>query len=463
MALQPVDAPVLDDMAVQRFESSLRGKLIRPGDDGYDAALVIWNGMIKRRPALVAQVAGASDIVACVEFAREQQLPLAIHAGGHNVAGNALCDDGLVIDLCRMKGIWVDPGLRTVRAETGLNWGEFDRATQAVGLATTGGAISTTGIAGLTLGGGVGWLNGIFGLTCDNLLSADIVLADGRQVTASASDYPDLFWALRGGGGNFGVVTAFEYQLHPLPAQVMAGLVFYSGGRVRDYLDLYRELTVDAPDELTLYASTQLGPDGNLGTAIVGCYAGPLAEGERLLQPLYTAERPAIDMLAPRPYTDMQSMMDFRWPYGRNYYWKSHMLGGLTDGLLDSIADAVTRLPSAISRIMIEHYHGAHGRVGKSDTAYWHRDAVFQMVIAGCWDDPAEQEAVIGWVREVHAATQPFALRAAFGNFNIFDEHERGSRVRTAFGDNFERLVEIKTKYDPANLFRINNNIAPRM
>jgi FAD/FMN-containing dehydrogenase len=453
--------PVLDDAAARALEASLRGALLRPGDEGYDPARRVWNGMIDKRPALIAQVAGAADIAACVAFAREHALPLAIRAGGHNVAGHALCDDGLVIDLRRMKGLRVDPRTRTARAEAGLVWAEFDRETQAFGLATTGGVISTTGLAGLTLGGGVGWLNGLYGLACDNLLSADVVLADGRLVTASATEHPDLFWALRGGGGNFGVVTSFEYQLYPFGPEVLAGIVFLADTPVRDNLALYRELTASAPDELTLYAATGLGPDGRVGTAFIPCYAGQFARGEHLLQPVRQFGPALIDTLAPKRYVEWQSMLDSRWPYGRRVYWKSHMVSELSDGLLDVVADYATRLPSPVTRITIEHYHGAYGRVGKHDTAYWHRDTSYQVLAAAGWEDPAQEEATIRWVRELHAAMAPFASTATYLNFVMVDEPDRAERVRAGYGDNYQRLAQIKAAYDPTNLFRVNNNIEP--
>jgi hypothetical protein len=451
----------LDDATVRAFGARLRGRLLRQGDEGYDAARILWNAMIDRRPALIAQVADSDDVVACVELARDRGLPLAIHAGGHNVAGNALCDDGLVIDLCRMKDIRVDPVTRTARVEAGMLWGEFDGATEPFGLTTTGGVISTTGVAGLTLGGGVGWLNGRYGMSCDNLLSADVVLADGRQVTAGAEQNADLFWALRGGGGNFGVVTSLEFQLHPFDHQVLAGAVFQTSTPIQDNLRLYRELTATAPDELTIYAGNSIGPDGRLGTAFMVCHAGPTDEGERLLRPLRQVGEPVMDTLGPRRYVEWQSTLDSRWPYGRHYYWKSHMMRELTDGLIDAIAEHTARVPNALSRITIEHYHGAYSRVDRHATAYWHRDAGYQVIFAAGWEDPAEQERVIDWVREGHALTNTFATNADFLNFNVLDAPNRPDRIRAAYGDNYERLTRIKASYDPSNLFRVNNNIPP--
>jgi FAD/FMN-containing dehydrogenase len=452
---------ILDDVPVSALAASLRGELLRPGHDGYNAARVLWNGMIDRRPGLIAQVAHVDDIVACVEFARTHDVPLAIRGGGHNIAGNGLCDDGLVIDMRRMQGIRIDPRQQIAHAEAGLVWGAFDRATAAHGLATTGGIISTTGIAGLTLGGGVGWLNGLFGLSCDNLLAAGVVLADGRFVIASETENADLFWALRGGGGNFGVVTSLDFQLHPAPPEVFAGFVFHTAASVRDNQDVYREVTANAPDELTVYAGNGLGADGRLGTGFMTCFAGPADQGERLLAPVREFAPPAIDTLVPVRYAEWQSSLDWRWPYGRRYYWKSHMTPELSDGLLDAIAEYAARAPSAFSRITIEHYHGAYNRVPRGDTAYWHRDASYQVIIAAGWEAPADDEANVAWVREAHAAMSPFATNQAFLSFNVLDEGDRLARTRAGYGDNYQRLAEIKTKFDPTNLFRINNNIAP--
>lgn len=452
---------ILDEAPMSALAGILRGELFRPGGDNYDTARALWNGMIDKRPGLIAQVVNVDDIVACVEFARTYDVPLAIRGGGHNIAGNGLCDDGLAIDMRRMQRIRIDPRQQIARAEAGLIWGAFDRATATHGLATTGGIISTTGIAGLTLGGGVGWLNGLFGMSCDNLLAADVVLADGRFVTASEMENSDLFWALRGGGGNFGVVTSLDLQLHPVPPEVFAGFVFHTAASVRDNLDAYREVTANAPDELTVYAGSGLGPDGRLGTGFMACFAGLAEEGERLLAPVRAFAPPAIDTLGPVRYAEWQSSLDWRWPYGRRYYWKSHMAPELSDGLLDAIAEYAARAPSEFSRITIEHYHGAYSRVHRRETAYWHRDANYQVIIAAGWEDPATDAAVIAWVREAHEAMSPFATNAAFLNFNVVDEDDRQARTRTGFGDNYQRLTQIKAKFDPTNLFRINNNILP--
>ena len=316
---------MLDETAARELRSRFRGQLIQPGEAGYDTARRIDNAMIDRRPALIARCAGVSDVMAAVEIGRSRELTVSVRAGGHNVAGNAVCDGGVMIDLSPMKGVRVDPAARTVRAEPGVTWGDFDRETQRFGLASTGGVISNTGIAGLTLGGGVGWLNGRFGLACDNLIAADVVTADGRLLHASERENEDLFWGLRGGGGNFGVVTSFEYRLHPLGPMVLAGPVFHPASRARDVLRLFRDLTAAAPDELTMYAGLLTGPDGSPLVGIVACYAGPPEQGEKLVAPLREFGPPAVDQIGPMPYLAVQRMFDEAFPPGRHNYWKSSL------------------------------------------------------------------------------------------------------------------------------------------
>jgi FAD/FMN-containing dehydrogenase len=454
-------ATVSTDAAIAELEGRLLGNLLRPADATYDTTRAIWNGLHDRQPALIVQPGGVADVIQAVTFAREHDLLLSMRGGGHNVAGNAVCDGGLMLDMRSLDGVRVDPQARTVRAEAGLNWGAFDRATQAFGLATTGGVISTTGIAGLTLGGGVGSLVGMYGMSCDNLLAAEVVLADGRRVRASIEEHPDLFWALRGGGGNFGVVTAFEFKLHALEPTIYAGPICHPVDRLRDALGLYRELTTDGPDELGLnFAVAQLVP-GQAVAAFTPCYFGDAATGERLIAPMRQLGTPVVDMFGPTSYVEYQCAWDAAWPYGRSYYWKSHMLRSLDDGLLDILAEYGARLPSAFSAMLIERYHGAYGRVDPRATAFWHRDTPFQLVFIGAWDDPSEQEPVMAWLREAHAATRPFGTDADFLNFNVYDGAERDARVRTAFGGNYQRLVDVKRAYDPTNLFRMNNNIRP--
>jgi FAD/FMN-containing dehydrogenase len=450
--------PALDDDAIQALRERLRGPLLGPEDAGYDAARTVWNAMVDRRPALIARCAGAADVITAVNFARERDLLLSIKGGGHNVAGSAVCDGGLTLDLSPMKSVRVDPVARTARAEAGVLWGELDRETHAFGLATPGGAISTTGIAGLTLGGGQSWLTGKHGFTVDNLLSVDIVTADGELRHASATENADLFWAVRGAGHNFGVATSFEYRLHPVTT-VLGGVVIHPFERARDVLRFHQELTASAPDELTSGAGILTGPDGALVAAIIGCYSGPLAEGERVLAPLRRFGPPLADTFAPIPYPVMQTMLDGAFPHGRWNYWKSSLTKEVSDAAIDAIVEHAAEIPSPFSSILIGHFAGAGSRVGKGETAYFHRDLGYDFLALSSWIDPAESERNIGWTRACYQAVEPFLSRSVYVNDMGNDESDE--RVRHAYGDNYDRLVELKTRYDPANLFRMNHNIRP--
>jgi FAD/FMN-containing dehydrogenase len=448
----------VDDAAVQAFASRLRGRLLRPGDEGYDSARKVWNGMIDKRPGLIARCAGAADVMAAVDLARTHDLLVAVRGGGHSASGQGVCDGGLVIDLSGMKGIRVSPAARTVRAEPGLTWGEFDRETQAFGLATTGGVVSTTGIAGLTLGGGLGWLVRAHGLTCDNLLSVDIVTADGQLRTASATEHPDLFWAVRGGGGNFGVVTSFEYRLHPVGPMVLAGLLIHPRDRAPEALRFYRDFTRTAPEQVGAYAALVTAPDGTPVTAFLVCYHGPLEEGERVLRPLRAFGPPVADMVQPMPYVAFQSMPNDLNPPGMQVYWKSSFLKDLTDGVIDTVVEHGPAMPSPLTAAIIEFYGGAVNRVGVHDTAYPHRQALYLLNMMSLWPDPAQNEPNIRWVRGLFDAVQPFSTGRTYVNF-LGDEGDE--RVRAAYGENYQRLAAIKRQYDPTNLFRLNANIAP--
>jgi len=455
-----VDAAVeLDSASIDTFRSSLRGELLRPGDADYDATRAVWNGMIDKRPALIARCTGTADVIEAVNFAREHQMLVSIRSGGHNVAGNAVCDDGLMIDLSPMKGIWVDPTQRTARAQAGVLWGEFDRETQQFGLATTGGVVSTTGVAGLTLGGGVGWLNGKYGLAIDNLLSVDIVTADGNLVTASASEHPDLFWGVRGAGANFGVVTSFEFRLHPVGPMILGGMVIHPFERAREVLHFYREFTANEPDELTTYAAMLTGPDGNLVVALVICYAGPIDEGERVIAPLRLFGPPVADMIGPMPYRSQQSMFDEAFPHGRQSYWKSSLMHAIDDDAIDIAIDYMSRVPSAGTATLFEHYHGAYARSEGGETAFSHRSDPYDFVILSVWDDRAETPANVRWTREFFETMRPHLSTGVY--VNVLDNDEGVDRVKAAYGDNYERLVALKHKYDPTNLFRMNQNIRP--
>jgi FAD/FMN-containing dehydrogenase len=449
----------LDDTAIKELQASLRGPLLQPADPGYETARRVDNAMIDRRPALIARCAGVADVLAAVRFARARDLPVSVRAGGHNVAGNAICEGGLVIDVSSLKGVRVDPVARTVRAEAGVTWGELDAETQAFGLATTGGVISTTGIAGLTLGGGVGWLNGRFGLACDNLIAADVVTADGRLLHASEQEHADLFWGLRGGGGNFGIVTSFEYRVHPLGPMLLSGPVFHPAARAREVLRFYREFSAGEPDELTTYAGLLTGPDGAPLVGVVPCYAGPPDQGEKVVERLRKFGPPAVDMIGAMPYVAVQRMFNDAFPPGRYNYWKSSLAPELTDQLLDTIVEHMARVPSPHSAVMLEHYHGAYSRPTPTATAYSHRRPTYDVVIIANWTDPADNARNIAWTRELFAAVQPQLSAAAYVNF--LDGDEGAERVRAAYGQNYDRLVALKRTYDPTNFFRMNQNIRP--
>ena len=449
----------LTNAAVQTLAAHLRGRLLQPGDDGYDAARTVWNAMVDRRPALIARCAGAADVIAAVRFAREHDLLVSVRGGGHNVAGNAVCEDGLMIDLSPMKSVRVDPVAMTARAEPGVLWAEFDRETQAFGLATPGGVVATTGIAGLTLGGGMGYLTGKHGLTCDNLLAADVVSADGRLLRTSATEHPDLFWALRGAGHNFGVVTSFEYRLHPVGPLVVGGMVLHPFDRAAEVLRFYREFTAAQPDELTTYAGILTGPDGNLVVALIPCYVGDLEAGERALAPLRSFGAPVADMVAPITYVAQQSLTADAFPYGRQSYWKSSVLHEITDAAIETIIEYAGRIPSPFSAILFENRHGAYSRVGATDTAFGLRDAPFSLLLLSSWADPAETDRNIGWTRDFHQAMRPHLSLG--GYVNDLDHDEGEERIRAAYGGNYARLAALKATYDPTNFFRMNQNITP--
>lgn len=449
----------LDEPAVQKFLAGVRGRALRPGEEGFDTARKVWNGMIDRTPALIVRCAGAADVISAVNFARDHDLPLAVRGGGHSAAGNGVCDRGLVLDLSGMKGIRVDPARRTARAEPGLSWGEFDRETQSFGLATTGGVVSTTGIAGLTLGGGVGWLMRTHGLTCDNLLSVDIVTADGRLRTASAEEHADLFWAVRGGGGNFGVVTSFEYLLHPVGPTVLGGLLIWPRSLARDVLRLYRDFTRTAPENASAYAALGTSPDGVPIVVVVPFYHGAITDGEKLLQPLRDFGPPMADLVQPMPYASFQQVLDALNPPGNRIYWKSAVLQHLDDDALETIVEHAALTPSPLSTAIIEFYGGATNRVGAQETAYPLRDAEYALNAISMWTDAAQDEANIRWSRGLWEAMWPFSPGSVYVNFLGLDEGE--DRVRAAYGPNYHRLAEIKASYDPSNLFRFNHNIKP--
>jgi hypothetical protein len=443
-------------MALRDFRTRLHGELILPDDDGYDSARRVWNGMIDKYPALICRCAHRADVMRAVDFAHSQHLPVAVRGGGHSVIGTSVCDGGIVIDLSQMKGMRVDPVKCTAWAEAGLTLGEFVRQAQPFGLVTTTGTVAGTGLSGLTLGGGLGWFMGKYGLTIDNLLAVDIVTADGRVLTASATSHADLFWGVRGGGGNFGIVTAFEFRMHPV-GQVLAGKVVYPMSRAREVLRFYREYTSTAPDELTAYASLLTTPDGLPAIAINLCYCGPLDEGERAVSPVRKFGVPLVDLIRPKPYLNMVTSADAGAPDGRNYYEKASTLKHLSDEAIDTIADYGAACTSPLSQILIQHVHGAASRVSPTETAFALRDESYVMCIVAAWEDE-QADLQRAWARTCWAAMQPFASRGVYVNFL---DDEREGQVQAAYGINYERLVALKNTYDPTNFFSLNQNIRP--
>ncbi len=451
---------VLKESTIQDFNARLRGTLLRPGEAGYDDARKIWNGMIDRKPTLIARCAGVADVIHAVHFARTHNLLVSVRGGGHNVPGNAVCEGGIMIDLSRMKSVRVEPLRCTARAEGGVTWGEFDHETQAFGLATTGGTDSTTGIAGLTLGGGLGWLAGKYGLACDNLLCVDIVTADGRFLVASATENADLFWGLRGGGGNFGVVTSFEYRLHPV-GPVLAGPVMYPFERARDVLRFYRDFSSTIPDEMNTVCLLTSLPDGVPVVVIAVCYNGTIDAGEKALKPLRAFGRPLADHLRPMPYTEIQSLVGSMAPPGRQNYWKSSFMKTISDEAVDTLVASCATVPSPLSQVVFQQLGNAANRVRNNDTAFSHRDARYELLMLSMWLDPAEYEVNVEWTRRVAEAMEPLTTGRAYVNQMGIEAEEGADRIKAAYGSNYDRLVALKNKYDPTNLFRLNPNIKP--
>jgi FAD/FMN-containing dehydrogenase len=449
----------LPPRVIESLRRELRGHLLLSGDQGYELARQVWNGMVDHRPALIAQCVAVSDVVACVNFARERQLLISVRGGGHNYAGKAVCHGGVVIDLSLMKGIQVKPEQRTVRAQAGLRLGEFDLETQKFGLATTLGVNTDTGIAGLTLGGGYGWLAGKYGLACDNLLSAEVVTADGCVVHCNADRHEDLFWGLRGAGANFGVVTTFEYRLHAL-TKVLGGIILHP--LQSDILSFFDEFSRSASDELTTTGVILSGPNGKPAFASIACYCGTLDEGERALRPLRTMAKPLLDSIQPRSYLEMQSLLDATWPPGRHYYNKAHNIRRLSDGTVETILKYSATLPTVLTNIALQQLHGAASRIPFHETAFPHRYDHYDLLVHPATDNPPDTDKMVRWARECWKALEPFAERAVYVNA-LEDALEEGeARVREAYGPNYEKLVSLKSKYDPQNMFRQNSNIRPK-
>jgi FAD/FMN-containing dehydrogenase len=458
----------LVESELDEFSKQIRGDVIFEGDEGYEKVRAIWNGMIDKSPTAIVRCTGTADVVAAIDFAREHDLMFSVRGGGHNVAGHALCDGGLLIDLSQMKGVHVDQHAQTARVQPGCDLGDLDRETQLFGLATPTGIVSKTGLAGLTLGGGFGWLTRKYGLTTDNLLSADVVTADGRVLRASKAENPDLFWGIRGGGGNFGVVTSFEYQLHPVGPMVLGGLLLHPMEKAAELLHFYRDFAADAPEELGSMLVMRLAPPapflpeelhGKPIGGLIVLYAGDLKEGERVLEPLREFGQPLADKIGPKPYVAVQSMLDEGQPEGRRYYWKSHYLTELPDDAIELLAAHGATIPTPLSRIGMMQLGGAVRRRDEMDMAASHRDAEFVLAINHGWRDPGEDDKQIQWVRDFWSAIQPFSS----GTYvNFIPAGEGQESVWTAYGEEkYRRLVEVKNKYDPNNLFRLNQNIEP--
>ena len=447
--------------ATNAFPSTFQGDVIEPHNPEYDSARRVWNGMIDRHPAYIARCKTVGDVQSAIRFARQSGLLTAVRGGGHNAAGLGVCDGGVVIDLRGMRDVIVDPKTRIARAGGGATWADFDTATAEHGLATTGGAVSSTGIAGLTLGGGLGWLMRSYGLACDNLVAADIVTADGQLLRASLSENVDLFWALRGGGGNFGVVTNFEYQLHPV-ATVFGGMLLYPLAKARELLRAYRDVARDASDKLTVFAAMMHAPDGTPVVGFVLCYNGPADEGESAIGAIRSFATPIAGEVGPMPYTALQGMLDAGFPSGLHVHWRSEFIATLPDDFIDAAVSAFERVPSPLSALLLEQFGGAVSRIPRDATAFDQRDSDFNFVIVSRWADPAEKDKNVAWARETSERVQPFTTGRVYVNY--IGAGEAPERVRAAFGsDKFNRLVEIKRKYDPTNLFQMNQNIPPNV
>ncbi len=458
----------LSATAIDALGAQLRGSLLTESDAPYDEARTIWNAMIDRRPGLIVRCAGAADVVSAVRFARDNRLLVAVRGGGHNIAGSAVCDGGLMIDLSQMKSVRVDAAAQRAWVEPGATLADLDKETQAFGLAVPTGINSTTGIAGLTVGGGFGWITRKFGLTIDNLLSADVVTADGELVRASLTESPDLFWALRGGGGNFGVVTAFEFRLHKVGPEVLAGLVVHPFSDAETVLKQYREALGSAPDELTCWAVMRQAPPlpflpaewhGKEIVVLAMCYCGDIQAGEAATARLRAIRKPIADVVGPAPFTAWQQAFDPLLTPGARNYWKSHDFTDLSDETIQILLGAVRNLPGPECEIFVGHVGGASGRVAVDATAFPQRSSHFVMNVHARWREAASDQACIDWARGLYKATKPYAAGTAYINFMPEDETDR---IEAAYGTNYQRLTEVKRRYDPLNLFRMNQNVKPK-
>jgi FAD/FMN-containing dehydrogenase len=445
------------------LRTQIAGSVLLPSDAAYEDARRVHNGLIDRRPALVVRCHGTADVQAAVRFGRERGLEIAVRGGGHNVAGNAVCDGGLMIDLSAMRGVHVDPHARRARAQGGATWGDYNRETQVHGLASTGGVVSTTGVGGLTLGGGLGWLMGKHGMAVDSLRAVELVTATGEVVQANAKEHPDLFWAVRGGGGNFGVATWLEFEVYPVGPMVIGGLVAHPFAAARDVLRFYRDFTASLPDELTAFAGLLPAPDGS-GTklaAIAVCHAGSLEAGAASVAPVKRFGSPIMDVIGSMPYTAVNMLFDAGFPRGALNYWKSNFLAALPDAAIDTMIERFAATPSPMSALLLEHFHGAATRMPSTETAFPHRTVGYNFLAVSEWMDAAATTANVGWAREVYSAMAPHFASGRYVNYLNAEEVAETSAVSAAFGENWKRLRDVKRWYDPDNIFHLNQNIKP--
>ncbi|MBX3431241.1 MAG: FAD-binding oxidoreductase [Hyphomonadaceae bacterium] len=447
--------------AAAKLAASFKGQVLQPADSGYEDARKVHNGLVDKRPALIARCHGVSDVVAALDLARKLGIEVAVRGGGHNVAGRATIDGGVMIDLSPMRAVGVDAKRKTARAQGGATWADLNPATQEHSLAVTGGVVSATGIGGLTLGGGIGWLMGKYGLALDNLRAIELVTADGKVLQVDKQSEPDLFWALRGGGGNFGIATNFEFDLHAVGPTVVGGPIVHPIEHASDTLRFFRDATQSLADEQILFAALTHAPDGS-GTpvaAMVTCHCGPLAEAERAVQSIRQFGTPMVDGVGAVAYEQLNTALDASFPKGALSYWKSHFLTELSDGAIETMIDCFARCPTPMGQFLIEHLHGAVTRVGVSETAFPHRKEGYNFLILAQWTDHADTTACIEWARETAKLMQPFFAAGRYVNY--LDDDETGDPVRAAYGLNYRRLQQIKAQYDPTNVFRMNQNIRP--
>jgi len=460
---------VINEKLIEDFKSSLRGQLIRIGDENYESSRKIWNGMINKFPSMIVKCTGTGDVIHSVNFARNNGLIVAIRGGGHNIAGLAICDGGMVIDLSLMRSVKINTAAKTALVEPGATLGDFDHEAQVFGLATPLGINSTTGISGLTLGGGFGWLSRKYGLTIDNLVSAEVVTVSGDLLRVNSKENKDLFWAIRGGGGNFGVVTSYEFNLHKVGPEVLAGLIIHPLLSAKEVLQFYRSFIRSAPEEMSCWFVLRQAPPlpflseewhGKEVLMLALFYSGKIEDGERLAKPLRNFGKPIADVISPHQYKTWQTLLDPMLTPGARNYWKSHDFLDLTDDLIDVLIEQTRRIPDPQSEIAFAQLGGAVTRIPINATAYGHRNAQFVMNVHGRWEDPVKDEACIGWARNLFNGTAPFATGGVYVNFLTQEEQDR---IQNAYGANFQKLVEIKMKYDPDNFFSINQNISPRL